>query len=128
MEEVANATSAAANPAPAPAPVPAPTATPAPATTPPPTDSGSGGSFVDVLKKDAVYITFGILGATALFALIYYYRYNTQTAKGFQVSFQNQLDDMKIELSDLKSVENKKTSSADGGLFVNAGGYMEEQW
>ena len=126
MEEVANASSAASNPAPAPAPVQAPAPAPALAAAPatPPSNS-QGGSFMDVLKKDAVHITFGILGATALFYLIYYYRYNTQTAKGFQTTFQNQLDEMKIELSDLKSVENKSSSSMDGGL--NFGGGMP-QW
>ena len=124
MEEVANASSAASNPAPAPAPVQAaPAPAPAAPTTPP--SNSQGGSFMDVLKKDAVHITFGILGATALFYLIYYYRYNTQTAKGFQTTFQNQLDEMKIELSDLKSVENKSSSSMDGGL--NFGGGMP-QW
>ena len=114
MEEVANASSAASNPAPAPAPA-------APAT--PPSNS-QGGSFMDVLKKDAVHITFGILGATALFYLIYYYRYNTQTAKGFQTTFQNQLDEIKIELSDLKSVENK-SSSMDGSLSFGGVGMPE---
>ena len=122
MEEVANASSAASNPAPAPVQA-APAAAPAAPATPP--SNSQGGSFMDVLKKDAVHITFGILGATALFYLIYYYRYNTQTAKGFQTTFQNQLDEMKIELSDLKSVENKSSSSMDGGL--NFGGGMP-QW
>ena len=126
MEEVANASSAASNPAPAPAPVQAaPAPAPAPAAPATPPSNSQGGSFMDVLKKDAVHITFGILGATALFYLIYYYRYNTQTAKGFQTTFQNQLDEMKIELSDLKSVENKSSSSMDGGL--NFGGGMP-QW
>lgn len=121
MEEVANASSsAAANPAPVPAPAPAPVPAAIPAAPATPATSPDGGSFLDVLKKDAVYITFGILGATALYFLIYYYRYNTQTAKGFQASFQNQLDDVKIELSDIKSVDNKK-SSADGGLVFNDG-------
>ena len=68
MEEVANASSAASNPAPAPAPVQAaPAAAPAAPATPP--SNSQGGSFMDVLKKDAVHITFGILGATALFYL-----------------------------------------------------------
>jgi len=124
MEEVANASSAVANPAPAPATPPAPAPAAAPTSSP---SSESSGSFIDVFKKDAVFITFGILGATALFYLIYYYKYNTQTAKGFQTSFQNQLDELKIEISDLKSIDNKTNASIDGGLFVNSGGFME-QW
>jgi hypothetical protein len=126
MEEVANASSAASNPAPASTSAPiqaAPAPAPAAPSTPP--SNSQGGSFMDVLKKDAVHITFGILGATALFYLIYYYRYNTQTAKGFQTTFQNQLDEMKIELSDLKSVENK-SSSMDGSLSF--GGVGMPQW
>jgi len=109
--EVENATSAAANPSPAPAPAPAPAPSPAPAAAPMPMESPSSGeSFVDMVKSNAVPILFGGVGLTALFWVIWYYRTNLNSAKGFQTSFQNQLDDMKIELSDLKSVDNKKSA------------------
>jgi hypothetical protein len=113
--EVENASSAAANPSPAPAPAPSPA--PAPAAAPPspaPAPSTGGGSFMDMVKKEAVPILFGGVGLTALFWVIWYYRFNLNTAKGYQTSFQNQLDEMKIELSDLKSVDNRQSS----GLLV----------
>lgn len=108
MEE--NASSAAANPSPAPAPAPAPVPAPAVAPSPEPAPSTGGGSFLDMVKKDAVPILFGGVGLTALFWVIWYYRFNLNTAKGYQTSFQNQLDEMKIELSDLKSVDNRQSS------------------
>ena len=108
--EVENASSAAANPSPAPAPAPAPAPSPAPAAAPMPTPSSSGESFMDMVKSNAVPILFGGVGLTALFWVIWYYRFNLNTAKGYQTSFQNQLDDMKIELSDLKSIDNKQAA------------------
>jgi len=115
MEENASS-SAAANPSPAPAPAPAPAAAPVPPAvqSPTPTPSTGGGSFMDMVKKEAVPILFGGVGLTALFWVIWYYRFNLNTAKGYQTSFQNQLDEMKIELSDFKSVDNRKSS----GLLV----------
>ena len=111
--EVENASSAAANPSPAPAPAPVPAPAPAAPTTEPAAlapSSGGGGSFMDMVKKEAIPILFGGVGLTALFWVIWYYRYNLNTAKGYQTSFQNQLDGMKIELSDLKSIDNKQSS------------------
>lgn len=108
--EVENASSAAANPSPAPAPTPAPAPAPAAAPSPEPAPSTGGGSFMDMVKKDAVPILFGGVGLTALFWVIWYYRFNLNTAKGYQTSFQNQLDEMKIELSDLKSVDNRQST------------------
>ena len=108
--EVENASSAAANPSPATAPAPAPAPAPAAAPSPEPAPSTGGGSFMDMVKKDAVPILFGGVGLTALFWVIWYYRFNLNTAKGYQTSFQNQLDEMKIELSDLKSVDNRQST------------------
>jgi hypothetical protein len=110
MEENASS-SAAVNPSPAPAPVPAPAPAPAaPSPEPAASAPSSGGSFIDMVKKDAVPILIGGIGITALFWVIWYYRFNLNTAKGYQTSFQNQLDEMKIELSDLKSIDNKQST------------------
>jgi hypothetical protein len=109
MEENASS-SAAVNPSPAPAPAPAPAPPAAPSPEPAASTPSSGGSFMDMVKKDAVPILFGGIGITALFWVIWYYRFNLNTAKGYQTSFQNQLDEMKIELSDLKSIDNKQSA------------------
>jgi hypothetical protein len=106
--------SAAANPAPPPPPIappPAPSPEPAPAATPAaPAPAQASGSFVEMLKRDAVFIAFGIVGATALYYMIYYYRFNLNNGKAFQTSVQNQIDELKIGLSDVNS---KNTQTTD---------------
>ena len=105
--------SAAANPAPPPPPIqaappPPPAPMPAAPMTPVPAHQQSG-SFMEMLKRDAVFLTFGIVGATALYYMIYYYRFNLYNGKSFQTSVQNQIDELKIGLSDVNSKNNQTT-------------------
>jgi hypothetical protein len=99
---VAPAPAAAPAPAPAPAPV---TAAPAPM---PSSDSNST-DIKGILKGlNWVEIGFGILGTTALFYTIYYFKYNINMNKSFKVDMQNKIDDLTIRVSDLSSAVNGK--------------------
>ena len=97
-------------------------ATPAPAATPavavPPTD-GSGGKIMDVLKSfNWIEIGFGILGATALFYTIYYYKYNINTTSVFKNEIKNKVDELNIKLADMQSSLESKNTQQQPQVFV----------
>ena len=104
MDGIETAVSAPTPVPPAPAPASAPASAPAPS--PMPTESGSSStSFKDVLKEiNPTELIFGILGVTALFSVIYYYRYNTTMNKAFKNELENKIDDLNIKLGDVTSV------------------------
>lgn len=102
------------NPQPAAAPAPAPAA---PSFTPsvePSFDSpSSDNSLVGIIKSfNWIEVTFGIIGAAALYYTIYYYKYNMTTADKTRNEMQNRIDALEIKLADLtaKEEENKTTS------------------
>lgn len=105
MDGIETAVSPAPTPAIAAAPAPVPAA-PAPAAAPMPSESSSSGtSFKDAFKEiNPTELVFGILGAWALFSVIYYYRYNTTLNKAFKNEIENKIDDLNIKLGDVTSV------------------------
>jgi len=94
-----------AAPAAAPAPAPAPTPAPAPAMQPMQMQQQTAGSKIgDIFKRmNMIEVGFGILGATALYFTIYYYRYNMTMSKALANDLQNKVDDLEIKVSDLQS-------------------------
>ena len=106
MDGLESAAPAAPTPTPAPAPAPASAPAPAPAPAMPAESSSSeGGSIKDIVKDlNPTEIIFGILGAWALFSVIYYYRYNTTMNKAFKNEIENKIDDLNIKLGDITSV------------------------
>lgn len=108
---------------PAPASTPAPTPAPAPAPTPAPApivqsvDSGggsmmenggqksSGGGFFKSLNF--VEIGFALLGATALYYAIYYYRYKVKQDKLINNELQRQIDELKLNAQTNSKVKYK---------------------
>ena len=89
---------------PTPSPAPTPTPTPTPMPTPPPSNEGGSANFGEFLKNNALLLGFGILGSVTLYWAIWYYKNNVNNFTSFQTSIQNQIDEMKIELSDIKSI------------------------
>ena len=91
-----------AAPAPAPAPIVAATPTPAPM-------QSESADIKGIMKNlNWLEIGFGILGTTALFYTIYYFKYNINMNKSFKVEMQNKIDDLTIKVSDLSSAVNGK--------------------
>ena len=97
-----------------------PVATPAPASS-----SFSNGGIVDTLKNlNWIQVGFGVLGSTALFFAIYYFRYNIKMTKSFVSDVENKIDELDIKYADMASVLNKqeKEKNASGdkgkGLFI----------
>ena len=65
---------------------------------------GKFGGLSDAFKSlNIVEIAFGILGATALFYTIYYYRFKMMANKADNTEIQNRLDDIAIKVADLQS-------------------------
>jgi hypothetical protein len=97
------------NPAPAaaPAPVVAPAATPAPSIN----ESSSNGSLMDTIKSfNIIEVTFGILGAAALYYTIYYYKYNMTNGDKTRNEMQNRIDALEIKLAELKEEESNNSA------------------
>ena len=65
-----------------------------------------------VTSMNFVEITFGLVGATALFYTIYYYKNKLQIDKLMTNSMQKQIDEINIKLQD--EINNKQTESYDG--------------
>lgn len=64
--------------------------------------STSSGGIKDVFKNlNWVEVGFGILGATALFYAIYYFRYNINDHKNFVKNIESKVDDLTIKLYDV---------------------------
>jgi hypothetical protein len=96
---------------PAPAAAPAPTA--APATNPEPSfnQSSSDNSLMGAIKSlNIIEVTFGILGAAALYYTIYYYRYNMTNGDKTRNEMQNRIDALEIKLAELKEEENNNSA------------------
>jgi hypothetical protein len=97
------------NPAPAaaPAPVVAPAATPAPSIN----ESSSNSSLMDTIKSfNIIEVTFGILGAAALYYTIYYYKYNMTNGDKTRNEMQNRIDALEIKLAELKEEESNNSA------------------
>lgn len=89
----------------------------APAINPEPSldSSSSDKSLMGIIKSlNVIEITFGILGAAALYYTIYYYKYNMTTGDKARNEMQNRIDALEIKLADMESVkENKQNQSLD---------------
>jgi hypothetical protein len=86
-----------------------PTANPMPSMS----DAPSGMTFkAFVTSMNWVEVTFGLVGATALFYTIYYYKNKLQIDKLMTNSMQKQIDEINIKLQD--EINNKQTESYDG--------------
>jgi len=99
------------NPAPAPAPAPAaPIAASSQTST---SSSSSDESFMGIIKSlNWIEMTFGILGAAALYYTIYYYKYNMKSADNTRTEMQNRIDALEIKLSEIQSEEENKQNSS----------------
>lgn len=99
--------------APTPAPAPSPAAAPAVATAPNMDfeDSSSDKSLMGILKSfNWLEITFGIIGATALYYTIYYYKYNMTAADKTKNEMQNRIDALEIKLAEMQEQEENKNT------------------
>jgi hypothetical protein len=101
--------SAPAAPAAAPA---APAAAPAPINSS--ESSSSDNSLMGIIKSlNWIEVTFGIIGAAALYYTIYYYKYNMTNGDKTRNEMQNRIDALEIKLAELKTEEeSKKTIDA----------------
>lgn len=76
-------------------------------------DAPSGMTFkAFVASMNWVEVAFGLVGATALFYTIYYYRNKLQIDKLMTNKLQKQIDEINITLQD--EINNKQTASYDG--------------
>jgi len=103
----------AATPAAAPATTPAPALVPA--ATPAPTSelngSSSDNSLMGIIKSlNWIEVTFGIIGAAALYYTIYYYKYNMTNGDKTRNEMQNRIDALEIKLAELKTEEQSKNT------------------
>ena len=99
------------NPAPAATPA-APAATPAVSAEPSFSESSSDNSLMGIIKSlNIIEITFGILGAAALYYTIYYYKYNMTNGDKTRNEMQNRIDALEIKLAELKTEEENKNTA-----------------
>jgi hypothetical protein len=97
---------------PAPAAAPAPIATPAVAPAPSFNESPSDNSLTSIIKSlNWIEVTFGVLGAAALYYTIYYYKYNMTNGDKTRNEMQNRIDALEIKLAELKEEEESKNSA-----------------
>lgn len=74
-------------------------------------ESPSDNSLMGIIKSfNWLEITFGILGATALYYTIYYYKYNMTSADKTRNEMQNRIDALEIKLADMQDEEENKNS------------------
>ena len=100
-----------AAPAAAPAPTPAPAAAPAPAPSSESNGSSSDNSLMGIIKSlNWIEVTFGIIGAAALYYTIYYYKYNMTNGDKTRNEMQNRIDALEIKLAELKEEEENKNT------------------
>jgi hypothetical protein len=89
-----------------------------PATPAMPPASGGGGTWKDAFKSiNYIEVGLGALGAAALYYTIYFYRFNIQSAKGFQTDMRNKIDNMDMKIADFNSYLTKPSTSSSDGLF-----------
>jgi hypothetical protein len=98
------------NPSPAAASAPAA----APAVSPEPSfkeSSSDSSSLMDTIKSfNIIEVTFGILGAAALYYTIYYYKYNMTNGDKTRNEMQNRIDALEIKLAELKEEESNNSA------------------
>jgi hypothetical protein len=98
---------------PAPAIAPAQVASPV-AASPEPSfnESSPDNSLMSVIKSfNIIEVTFGILGAAALYYTIYYYKYNMTNGDKTRNEMQNRIDALEIKLAELKEEENNNNTA-----------------
>ena len=99
------------NPTPAPAPVAATQAPQVSAETSF-TESSSDNSLMGIIKSlNWIEVTFGVLGAAALYYTIYYYKYNMTNGDKTRNEMQNRIDALEIKLAELKEEEESNNSA-----------------
>jgi hypothetical protein len=97
------------NPTPTAAPVSAPTPTPSVEAT---FNDSSDNSLMGIIKSlNWIEITFGVLGAAALYYTIYYYKYNLTNGDKARNEMQNRIDALEIKLAELKEEEENKNTA-----------------
>jgi hypothetical protein len=97
------------NPTPTAAPVSAPTPTPS---VEPTFNDSSDNSLMGIIKSlNWIEITFGVLGAAALYYTIYYYKYNLTNGDKARNEMQNRIDALEIKLAELKEEEENKNTA-----------------
>jgi hypothetical protein len=75
-------------------------------------DSGDK-SIMGILKNlNWLEITFGVLGAAALYYTIYYYRYNLVNGDKAKLDMQNKIDALEIKLSDVEKTLTETNTTA----------------
>jgi len=75
-------------------------------------ESSSDNSLMGIIKSfNWIEVTFGIIGAAALYYTIYYYRYNMTNGDKTRNEMQNRIDALEIKLAELKEEENKNTAT-----------------
>ena len=95
-----------------PTPQVAPTPTPSASVQPSFSESSSDNSLMGIIKSlNWIEITFGVLGAAALYYTIYYYKYNMTNGDKLRNEMQNRIDALEIKLAELKQEENKDTAT-----------------
>jgi hypothetical protein len=95
-----------------PTPTPAAAPTPMPSVEPSFNESSSDNSFKGIMKSfNWIEITFGVLGAAALYYTIYYYRYNMTNGDKARNEMQNRIDALEIKLAELKEEEENKNTA-----------------
>jgi hypothetical protein len=98
------------NPTPTAAPVVAPTPTPS---VEPTFNDSSDNSLMGIIKSlNWIEITFGVLGAAALYYTIYYYKYNMTNGDKARNEMQNRIDALEIKLAELKEEEEENKNTA----------------
>jgi hypothetical protein len=58
-----------------------------------------------------IEVTFGVLGAAALYYTIYYYKYNMTNGDKTRNEMQNRIDALEIKLAELKEEEESNNSA-----------------
>lgn len=100
------------NPTPQAAPMAAPQA-PTTSMEPSFSESSSDSSLMGIIKSlNWIEVTFGVLGAAALYYTIYYYKYNMTNGDKTRNEMQNRIDALEIKLAELKEQE-ETTNSAE---------------
>jgi hypothetical protein len=76
-------------------------------------ESSSDNSLMGIIKSlNWIEVTFGILGAAALYYTIYYYKYNMTNGDKTRNEMQNRIDALEIKLAELKEEEEENKNTA----------------
>ncbi len=75
-------------------------------------ESSSDNSLMGIIKSlNWIEVTFGIIGAAALYYTIYYYKYNMTNGDKTRNEMQNRIDALEIKLAELKQEEESNNSA-----------------